>query len=377
MTPAPLVIGPHRVWPPVVLAPMAGVTNAAFRQLCRQYGAGLYVSEMITARAVAERNPKTFTMVARAPGEATHSVQIYGTDPATIERAVAILVGEVGVEHVDMNFGCPAPKVTRRGGGAALTAHPSRIGALVAAAVRSAGAVPVTVKFRMGVDDHHVTHLEVGRVAADAGACAIALHARTAEQRYSGHARWDAIAALKATVVDVPVLGNGDIWSAGDALAMVRATGCDGVVVGRGCLGRPWLFADLAAAFGRGADDTCQPAPTLGEVVAVLECHASLLAEWFGEAHGLRELRKHVAWYLKGYAVGAERRARLALVSSLDELARLLAPDEIDRTQRPDPLAVHSPRGHTDGPRPVALPAGWLDGPAPLPLEDPVVVSGG
>lgn len=373
---APLDIGPHRVWPPVVLAPMAGVTNAAFRQLCRQYGAGLYVSEMITARAVVEGNPKTFTMVARAPGEAPHSVQIYGTDPATIERAVAILVGEVGVEHVDMNFGCPAPKVTRRGGGAALTAHPARIGALVTAAVRSAGVVPVTVKFRMGVDDHHLTHLEVGRVAADAGASAIALHARTAEQRYSGHARWDAIAALKAAVVAVPVLGNGDIWVAGDALAMVRATGCDGVVVGRGCLGRPWLFADLAAAFTHGADAGAA-APTLGEVVSVLDRHARLLAEWFGEAHGLRELRKHVAWYLKGYAVGAERRARLALVSSLEELDRLLAPDEIDWAHRPDPVAVRSPRGHTDGPRPVALPAGWLDGAAPLPLEDPLVASGG
>jgi len=372
---APLRVGPYSVWPPVVLAPMAGVTNAPFRTLCREFGAGLFVSEMITARAVVERNPRTAQMIAFSPGESPRSVQLYGTDPTTIAQATARLIGDGLADHVDLNFGCPAPKVTRRGGGAALTARPALVGAIVAAAVRAATPAPVTVKFRLGVDDNHLTYLDVGRIAAEAGAVAVALHARTAEQHYAGPARWSAITALKDHIAGVPVLGNGDIWAAEDAVAMMVATGCDGVVVGRGCLGRPWLFADLAQAFSGG---TVAPAPRLGEVASVLRRHGALLADWFGEAHGLRELRKHTGWYLKGYIVGAEVRRQLALVSSLGELDGLLAVLDPDQ---PLPFgAERLARGHTNGPIRVALPDGWLDDPEctiPPPLEDALAVSGG
>ncbi len=373
--PAVLAIGPYSVWPPVVLAPMAGVTNAPFRTLCREFGAGLFVSEMITARAVVERNPRTAQMIAFSPGESPRSVQLYGTDPATIAQATARLIGDGLADHVDLNFGCPAPKVTRRGGGAALTARPALVGTIVAAAVRAAAPAPVTVKFRLGIDDHHLTYLDVGRVAADAGAVAVALHARTAEQHYAGPARWRAIAALKAHVDDVPVLGNGDIWAADDAVAMMTATGCDGVVVGRGCLGRPWLFADLMNVFSGGP---AAPAPRLGDVTSMLRRHGVLLAEWFGEAHGLRELRKHTGWYLKGYVVGADVRRQLALVSSLGELDELLTP--LDPDQQLPLGAERLARGHTNGPIRVALPDGWLDDPAsitPPPLEDALAISGG
>ena len=270
---ASLRVGPLVVEPPVVLAPMAGVTNAPFRRLCRRYGGGLYVSEMITARALVEGNTKTARMVAFAPDEHPRSLQLYGTDPAVLGEAVRRLVSEDRVDHVDLNFGCPAPKVTRRGGGAAVPARPALLRAIVRACVAAAApeGVPVTMKFRRGVRDDVLTHLDAGRIAQDEGVAAIALHARTAEQLYAGSADWAAIGELKAAVPGVPVLGNGDIWEAADALAMVAETGCDGVVVGRGCLGRPWLFADLEAAFA-GRDPS--PPPALGPVIEVMATHA-------------------------------------------------------------------------------------------------------
>src|SRR5262245_2293246 len=233
---------------PVVLAPMAGVTNAPFRALCRRYGPGLvYVNEMVMATALAHRNPKTERMVSFGAGEWPRSLQLYGSDPETMARAVARLCGEGVVDHLDLNFGCPAAKVTRRGGGAAVPARPALLQAIVRAAVGTAAPyrVPVTAKFRMGLHDGLLTHLRAGTICENEGVAAIALHARTAQQHYAGDARWDAIGELKAHVTSIPVLGNGDVWEATDALAMMRATGCDGVVVGRGCLGRPWLFGDL------------------------------------------------------------------------------------------------------------------------------------
>ena len=217
-TAAPLRIGPLPVDPPVVLAPMAGVTDAPFRGVCSRFGAGLYVSEMITARALVERNAKTLSMLRFDDAETTRSVQLYGTDPRTLGEAVRFLVDEVGVDHVDMNFGCPVPKVTRKGGGSALPVRRVLLRNIVRAAVAAAGAVPVTIKFRMGVDDSILTYLDTGRIAEEEGVAAVALHARTAEQHYSGAARWEAIAALKAHVTTIPVLGNGDIWEAHDAL---------------------------------------------------------------------------------------------------------------------------------------------------------------
>jgi nifR3 family TIM-barrel protein len=354
-----LTIGNITVDPPVVLAPMAGVTNAAFRRLCRSYGGGLYVSEMVTARALVERNRKTMRMVARAEGEPAHSVQLYGVDPLVMGRAVAVLVDDIGVDHVDLNFGCPVPKVTRLGGGAALPLHHNLFSSIVTHAVRAAGAVPVTVKMRVGVSDEHVTYLRAARAAADIGVAAVSLHARTAEQLYSGVADWTRIAQL-VTLLDgsgVPVLGNGDIWEAHDALRMIDETGCAGVVVGRGCLGRPWLFRDLDRAL-RGLD--VEPAPALGVVADAMRTHVRLLVDDIGdEAMAVRDFRKHVGWYLTGYPVGGEVRRSMALASSLAELDDML--DALDRDVVPHPDAARAKRGHTQGPRPVSLPYGWLE----------------
>jgi nifR3 family TIM-barrel protein len=353
---------------------MAGVTNVAYRRICRSFGAGLTVSEMITARALVEGNAKTMAMAAFAPDEPVRSVQLCGVDPAVMGVAVRRLVDEVGVDHVDLNFGCPAAKVTRQGAGAALPAHPRLFRAIVGAAVSSARAVPVSVKMRMGVDDRHLTHLEAGRIAEGEGAVAVALHARTAEQLYSGAARWHAIARLKEVVTTVPVLGNGDIWEADDALAMVDATGCDGVVVGRGCLGRPWLFRDLADAF---AGRERRPPPSVGEIAGMMLDHVHALASTFGEDLGVRQFRKHAGWYLAGLPVGPTVRGALGRSSTLSEVEHLLG--RLDPARPFPPEALRIARGHTNGPRPVQLPAGWLENatdPTP-PLGGDVLVSGG
>src|SRR5436190_3751872 len=248
--PGPLKLGSLTVDTPVVLAPMAGITNAAYRRLCAEQGAGLYVCEMITSRGLVEGDAVTRSMLVFDELETVRSVQLYGTDPAYVGKAAEILCAEYGVAHVDLNFGCPVPKVTRKGGGAALPWKRTLLGEILEAAV-SAGSrygVPVTMKTRKGIDDDHLTYLDAGRIAQESGVAAIALHGRTAIQGYSGTADWEAIARL-VEHVDIPVLGNGDIWEAADEVRMVEQAGADGVVVGRGCLGRPWLFRDLAAAF--------------------------------------------------------------------------------------------------------------------------------
>jgi nifR3 family TIM-barrel protein len=353
-----LRIGPITAATPVVLAPMAGITNGPFRTLCREYGGGLYVSEMVTSRGLVEGNAETLRLVSFGPTERPRSLQLYGVDPQVVGAAVRRVVTEDLADHVDLNFGCPVPKVTRRGGGAALPYKRLLFRDIVRAAVRGAdGAIPVTIKMRMGIDDDHLTYLAAGRTAENEGVAAVALHARTAAQHYSGSADWSAVARLKQAL-DVPVLGNGDIWSSTDALRMVRATGCDGVVVGRGCLGRPWLFRSLDRAYAGLPDD---PAPTLGEVAGVLRRHAGLLADWRGQDWACRDIRKHVAWYLKGFAVGPVLRSCLGLVASLGELDDLLA--RLDHTQ-PFPAAeLTAPRGRLGSPRRVALPDGWLDDP--------------
>ena len=353
----PLRIGPLELSSPVVLAPMAGISNPAFRQLCREYGGGLFVCEMITSRALVERNERTMRMVRFAPGESPRSVQLYGVDPATVGEAVRLLVAEDRADHVDLNFGCPVPKVTRKGGGSALPFRRGLLRDILRAAVRAAdGAVPVTMKMRIGIDASTVTYLDAGRIAQDEGIAAVSLHGRTAAQMYGGVADWAAIAALKSTV-DIPVLGNGDIWEAADALRMVAETGCDGVVVGRGCLGRPWLFGDLTAAFA-GASE--RQLPRLSEVAMVMLRHAALLCEHLGDDRGIRDFRKHVGWYLKGFGVGGALRAALSQVSSLGELADRVGalPDE------PYPASVLGlARGRTTGERHVVLPEGWLSDP--------------
>ncbi|AGZ50684.1 tRNA dihydrouridine synthase DusB [Mycobacterium kansasii] len=376
-------IGSIELASPVVLAPMAGVTNVAFRTLCRDFGSmrgdplrpaspplrspreqakvgtvgGLYVCEMVTARALVERHPVTMHMTTFAPDESPRSLQLYTVDPDTTYAAARMIADEGLADHIDMNFGCPVPKVTKRGGGAALPFKRRLFGRIVAAAVRAAEGtgIPVTVKFRIGIDDAHHTHLDAGRIAEAEGAAAVALHARTAAQRYSGTADWDQISRLKQQVTTIPVLGNGDIYDASDALAMMATTGCDGVVIGRGCLGRPWLFAELSAAF------TGRPAPTpptLGEVADVIRRHGALLAAHFGEDKGMRDIRKHIAWYLHGFPAGSDVRRALALVKTLSELDDLL--NRLDGSV-PFPSAGNGPRGRQGSPARVALPDGWLD----------------
>ncbi|GAA0625389.1 tRNA dihydrouridine synthase DusB [Sporichthya brevicatena] len=355
----PLRLGTHEIWPPVVLAPMAGITNRAFRRLCREHGAGLYVNEMVTARGLVEGDRTTRAMVSFDPDEFPRSLQLYGTDADSIAGAVRLVVAENLADHVDLNFGCPVPKVTRKGGGSALPWKRALFARIVTGAVEAAGgAVPVTVKMRVGIDDEHPTFLDAGRIAADAGVAWVALHARTAAQHYSGQADWSKIAELKRHLAGtgVPVLGNGDIWEAGDALRMVAETGCDGVVVGRGCLGRPWLFGNLAAAFD-GRPDPGHPG--LGQVAATLRRHAELMTEDLGEFKACQEIRKHIAWYLKGFAVGSGLRQALGLVGSLAELDRLL--DELDTDQEFPAASLGVPRGRAGSPRRVALPDGWLD----------------
>lgn len=363
-----LRIGSLELPAPVVLAPMAGVTNAPFRSLCREFAPGLlYVNEMVMATALVHGSAKTEKMVTFSPGESPRSLQLYGSDPVMLARAITKL-GEAGaVDHIDMNFGCPAAKVTRKGGGAAVPAKPNLLRAIMRAAVHAARpyGIPVSAKFRMGIDEDLMTFRSTGEIAQDEGIASVALHARTAEQHYSGRARWDAIAELKSVVTDIPVLGNGDIWTAEDALAMVRETGCDGVVVGRGCLGRPWLFGDLAAAFA--GDPVPVPRP-LGWVVEVMKRHVRGLDEHFGEdssgsRRGVRDFRKHVSWYLTGYPVGGEIRHRLANAHTVTEVDDLLDAmvSEHGAGLSVIPGGESLRRGKTSGPIRVALPEGYRD----------------
>ncbi len=359
----PLEIGDFTPAAPVVLAPMAGVTNAAFRAMCRSYASDLvYVNEMVMAAAVIHRNTKTQRMMTFEPDERPRSLQLYGSDPDMVGRAVHQLCEEEAVDHIDLNFGCPAAKVTRKGGGAAAPAQPSLLRAIVRAAVRTAApyGVPVTAKFRMGLWDDLRTDVETGLICAEEGVAWIALHARTAEQHYAGDARWEAIGELKQAVAGIPVLGNGDIWEAADAIAMIDATGCDGVVIGRGCLGRPWLFGDLVAALAGG-----EAAPTrlLGEVVETMCRHARLLVDHY-EGHGgedlaMRDFRKHTSWYMSGYPVGPAVRLRLSQVSSLAELDGIIA--ELDPAAAIVPGGERIRRGHTNGPIRVTLPERFLE----------------
>jgi nifR3 family TIM-barrel protein len=386
-----LQIGRHTIASPVVLAPMAGITNRAFRRLCREYGdvaAGqptpavavaavapvapvapvakgtmttraLYVSEMVTSRALVERTPRSMQLIEHDPDESMRSIQLYGVDPATVGAAVRMLVSEDRADHIDLNFGCPVPKVTRRGGGAALPWKTELFRAIVSHAIKEAAPydVPVTIKMRKGIDSDHVTYLEAGRIAEGEGVAAVALHARTASQGYSGQADWPAIKALKEVVTSIPVLGNGDIWSAQDALEMVAATGCDGVVVGRGCLGRPWLFADLSAAF-TGVSSRVEP--TLGEVAQTMRRHTEYLMDFYGdELKACRDIRKHIAWYLKGFPAGRDIRHGLALVGSLAALDELLSALDVDAPWPGE--AAEGQRGRAGSPHRVALPDGWLD----------------
>ena len=362
---------------PVVLAPMAGITNAAFRRLCREQGAGLFVSEMVTARALIERREETFRLIKPGVGETPRSIQLYAVDPDVIGKAADLLGSEDLADHIDLNFGCPVPKVTRRGGGAALPFKRKLFSAIVESAVKAASryGIPVTVKMRVGINSDHQTFLESARSAADLGVTWVSLHARTAAQLYEGRSDWNKITELVEHLsdTDVPVLGNGDIWSGADAVNMMQQTGCAGVVVGRGCLGRPWLFADLVSSIN---GENKRVNPNLFEVRKIMLRHGQLLVEYFeNEDRAMRDIRKHMAWYLKGFSVPREIRSSLGMVSSLVEMEQLLS----GLQDQPYPQEVgDGPRGRTSQGREVKLPAGWLDDPdelATITIDD--AISGG
>lgn len=357
---SPVHLGPIRLETPVVLAPMAGVTDWPFRSLCLGWGAALYVNQMITARALVEEHSLTWKLAEFGDGEPVRSIQLYGTDPEYVALAVHMLKDRLNIDHVDMNFGCPAPKVTRNGGGAAIPVKHRLLGSIVESAVKAAGEVPVTIKFRKGIDDDHLTFLQSGRIAQEAGCAAVTLHARTAKDLYSGHADWDAITQL-VEHLDIPVFGNGDIWEPWDALRMIRHTGVAGVEIGRGCLGRPWLFSDLVSVLNGKEPELTRP--TLGLVADVMLDHVRRLLEFYDECEGdvVRRFRKHTGWYVAGWPVGKELRRRLHTVGSLDELTAVTA--EFDRDIVLPPEGVRVKRSHTGGPRKVALPKGWLSDP--------------
>lgn len=351
----PLEFGQLSVWPPVILAPMAGVTNYPFRSLCKEFGAGLYVSEMITARPLVERHNKTMKLSDFGDEESPRSLQLYGVDPYYLAEAAKFLVSEGRVDHIDMNFGCPVKKITSKGGGSAIPIKPNLLRRLVRAVVENAGDIPVTIKVRVGVNDDLISFPDAGRIAEEEGCAAIALHARTAAQLYSGTANWDRIGELKS-LVNIPVLGNGDIWEAEDALRMMRQTGCDGVVVGRGCLGRPWLFRDLNDVFhGREPQDP----PTMGEVANIMYGHAVKVCDWFGEVHGVRMMRKFATWYMKGFRRSARLRNELIRVETLEQMSTILA--TVDQEEEFPAAAMRVTRGKGGSPQHVTLPDGYLD----------------
>jgi nifR3 family TIM-barrel protein len=372
---SPLSIGPLKIWPPVVLAPMAGITNEPFRELCRQFGAGLYVSEMITSRLLVEKNERTLQMISFRPEEKPRSIQLYGTDPYYIGEAISSLVNEHQVDHIDLNFGCPVRKITRKGGGAAIPLKQRLLRALIATAVNQAGKIPVTVKFRIGINEQYQTYLTSGKIAQEEGCAAVALHARTAAQLYSGEARWEAIATLKNTLSSIPVLGNGDIWEAKDAIRMMYQTGCDGVVIGRGCLGRPWIFRDLIDLFeGR----TTPEMPSLGEVAEIIKNHARLLCDWVNEKTAMQMIRKHCNWYLNGFPDVENLRKRLLQIQSFGQLDEI--PFEVEGEKKYDPDAMRTPRGKITTTQKVALPDGYLnhlDDASPPHVSAEELISGG
>jgi nifR3 family TIM-barrel protein len=332
---------------------------------------------MITARALVEEHALTWKLAEFGQGEPIRSIQLYGTDPQYVALAVRMLKDRLDINHLDMNFGCPAPKVTRNGGGAAIPVKRRLLGSIVESAVKAAGDVPVTIKFRKGIDDHHLTFLHSGRIAQEAGCAGVTLHARTAKDLYSGHADWDAITQL-VEHIDIPVFGNGDIWEPWDALRMIRHTGAAGVEIGRGCLGRPWLFSDLASVLSGSEPNLTRP--TLGLVADVMLDHVRRLLEFYdqNESDVIRRFRKHAGWYVAGWPVGKDLRRRLHAVGSFDELTAVTA--EFDREIVLPPEGVRVKRSHTGGPRKVALPEGWLSDPneeITLAASAEVNVSGG
>ena len=300
------------------LAPMAGVADRAFRELCMGFGAAYVVSEMVSAKGVSYSNVKSKDMLVMAQSEHPCAVQLFGCEPETV-AAAAIPAAESGADIIDINMGCPAPKVTSNGCGSALMKKPRLCGE-VGRAVCRATDLPVTVKIRKGWDNDSVNACEVAKICEENGASAITIHGRTREQFYAPSADWDIIREVKKSV-SIPVIGNGDIETPEQAAAMLEETGCDMVMIGRGALGNPWIFMAVNAWL----DDMRQlPPPGIEEKLTVMVRHIRLMCEYKGENIGMREARKHAAWYLKGFSGAAElrnRAGRLTTLSDLDSLA--------------------------------------------------------
>ncbi|MBQ3829219.1 MAG: tRNA dihydrouridine synthase DusB [Aeriscardovia sp.] len=357
----PLCLGPLKLKTPMLLSPMAGVTNWPFRVLCQRFGKGegMYVAEMVTARALIAGNEKAFRLLSFSPQENLHSLQIYGVNPKAVFLALKIVLDKVHVDHIGLNFGCPVPKITRRGGGSALPWKYDLFAKVVRAAKKACAGEPiaVTAKIRTGIDEDHKTYLEAGKIAQEEGADGVILHARSCAQYYGGHSNWEEIKRLKEEL-SIPVIGNGDVFSGRDAMEMMRETGCDGVAVGRGSQGRPWLFSDIFAAFN-GIDQVT--VPTLGQVVCCIKEHFSMMVEFMegDEQRGAQAMRSHFGWYLRGYPVGGEARSTVMQSSSKDELFSIL--DSLDPSLEPDGDIVTSSRGRSGFQKKVHLPYGWLD----------------
>lgn len=356
----PVDLGKIHIATPVVLSPMAGITNWPFRVICREYGPdGLYVAEMITARALVARNPKALRLCRFAPSEKVRSLQLYGVNPSIVGQAARIVVDENMADHVDLNFGCPVPKVTRRGGGSALPWKTDLLQEILhrVVSVCDPAGIPVTAKFRVGIDENHETFMQAGHIAQEEGCAAVTLHARTTAEYYGGHSDWSRIAEL-VNALDIPVFGNGDIWGADDALAMFKETGCAGVAIGRGCQGRPWIFADIRSACN-GSNDRVNP--SLGEVCKVILRHLELLVEFYDgdERMAVHDLRKHIAWYLKGFPVGGGTRKSFMECESIEGVQRNI--DALDSSLKLPEQVLDTPRGRVRFAKKVHLPYGWLD----------------
>ena len=356
----PVDLGKIHIATPVVLSPMAGITNWPFRVICREYGPdGLYVAEMITARALVARNAKALRLCRFAPSEKVRSLQLYGVNPSIVEQAAQIVVDENMADHVDLNFGCPVPKVTRRGGGSALPWKTDLLQEILhrVVSVCDPAGIPVTAKFRVGIDENHETFMQAGHIAQEEGCAAVTLHARTTAEYYGGHSDWSRIAEL-VDALDIPVFGNGDIWGADDALAMFKETGCAGVAIGRGCQGRPWIFADIRSACN-GSNERVNP--SLGQVCKVILRHLELLVEFYDgdERMAVHDLRKHIAWYLKGFPVGGGTRKSFMECESIEDVQRNI--DALDSSLKLPEQVLDTPRGRVRFAKKVHLPYGWLD----------------
>ena len=357
-------IGPHTLDSPLILAPMAGITSAPFRRIAREHGASMCISEMLVASTVCDRTAQAQHLARFDPHEGPiRAAQLYGIDPRRVYDATKILIEEHGANVIDMNFGCPVRKVTARGGGSALTVRWRLVGRLVAAASRAARGygVPITTKLRIGLSSDIHTFRETSIACQDAGAAALSLHSRTADQGYAPPTDWSKIREL-TEVLSIPVIGNGDVFEGPDAVRMMTETGCQGVMIGRGCLGRPWLFTEARASL---AGKEVPPSPSLGGCVSALTDHVERLAEWEGdEQRAVRQMRKFVPLYTLGFASPTFLRKRLFVVEGLDAWHAAVAVDDWDPDEEVNGTSRRAPRlkgGECGSRASVSLPPNWMD----------------